>query len=52
MRMQRRVSDVYAKNIESHTGRDNMDRHTDSLSGSTIYKEFENGNRGRKGEGK
>lgn len=51
-RMQRRVSDVYAKNIESHIGRDDMDRRTDSLSESRIYKEFENGNRGRKGEGK
>lgn len=50
--MQRRVSDVYAKNIESHIGRDDMDRHTDSLSEFRIYKEFENSNRGRKGEGK
>lgn len=29
-----------------------MDWHTDSMSESRIYKVFENGNRGRKGEGK
>lgn len=49
--MQRRVGDVYAKNIESHIGRDDMDRHTDSMSKSRIYKVFEKGNRGRKREG-